>query len=117
MTRRKQITLGKKTKKKELPPIQCRGCQTWFIPKDERQKFHLESCRVAYQQRTYWPKNETTKQCIRCKAWFKTTKGKLQVYCSEDCRVAAAKDRYEERMVAYKKYKGGVMDVGSDGTV
>jgi len=84
-----------KKKKRNLPPIRCKGCTINFVPKDLRQHFHSETCREEYYQRTYFSKTSTRKVCPNCGTIFPTSKPGRQVYCSPECREDARTKRRE----------------------
>ena len=85
----------KAVKKKSLPPIQCKGCDINFVPKDRRHHFHSEICREDYYRAVYFSKSTTRKQCPNCGVMFMTSKPKRQVYCTPECREDAANKRQE----------------------
>lgn len=80
------MTKRTKKSKTQLPPIRCKGCDVLFIPDTRKQKYHNESCREDHYAKTYFAKTTTPKTCPNCGVDFKTTKGKLQDYCSPECR-------------------------------
>ncbi len=77
---------AKAKKKDSLPPINCKGCDTRFIPKDRRHHFHSETCRQEYYNRTYFRREVTSKICPNCGVNFDTTKPGRQDYCKPECR-------------------------------
>jgi len=94
--------MGKKKpgKRKELPPIRCKGCDVLFAPRTRKQKYHNDACRVEYYERHYYAKKHITKTCPNCLNKFDTTKGNQQVYCSPECRDDAKKKRIEGVMAS-----------------
>ena len=90
---------GKAKKKESLPPINCKGCGTRFVPKDRRQCFHSETCREEYYNRTYFQRELVSKICPNCGVNFETTKPGRQDYCLPSCREEARKKRRDNLTV------------------
>lgn len=97
MAKRKTATPSKdkKSKKQFLPPINCKGCDTSFIPRDRRTKFHSESCREEYYSRTYFHKETKRKKCPNCGSMFPTSAPKKQKFCNDVCREEYRKKQRE----------------------
>lgn len=91
----KRAKIEKKALKDKLPPVHCKGCTINFVPKDRRYRFHSDTCREEYYQRTYFSKTTARKICPNCGTKFPTTKPGRQVYCRPECREEARVKRQE----------------------
>jgi len=96
------LTKKQKKDKKELPPIRCKNpnCNTLFVPKTRKQKYHNDTCRAEYYDKHYYAKTVTTKTCPNCLNDFDTTKGNQQVYCTPECRDDARGKRIDGVMAS-----------------
>ncbi len=94
-----------KKKKEKLPPINCKGCGTKFIPDTRKQHYHNETCREDFYDRTYYHREVTQKVCPNCGNTFPTTKPARQDYCKPECRVEASQKRRDNLTITVQSDK------------
>ncbi len=73
--------------KDTVPAIICKGCPVKFFSHDRRQRFHTDSCREAFYERTYFAHVTVDKVCPNCGITYPTSKPGRQVYCKPACRI------------------------------
>lgn len=68
-----------------------------FLPKNKRQKYHSDECRITYYKEHYFIKTVVSKTCPNCGVLFSTSKPKKQTYCKPECREEARIKRMDAK--------------------